>query len=239
MTATHHLSRARLRATHGEALSAIAPLLIPEDPNRRAGTAHRLVWLLFQDIPDSQRDFLWRDDGDGKYMILSKRLPSDPHGLFDLDTKPCEPDLSVGDRLQFTLRANPTVARKGERDADAKAKRARGKRVDIVMDALHKIPKGERAAVRDTIASDAARQWLSEQGAKAGFALDHVMVESQDRVDIADHDRRRRRERAGISVLDMKGILKVTDPAAFLARLGQGFGSAKAFGNGLMLIRRA
>jgi len=37
----------------------------------------------------------------------------------------------------------------------------------------------------------------------------------------------------------MTGALEIADPAAFLARLAQGFGRAKAFGCGLMLIRRA
>ena len=34
-------------------------------------------------------------------------------------------------------------------------------------------------------------------------------------------------------------LIEVTDPPAFLARLAAGFGRAKAFGCGLMLIRRA
>jgi CRISPR system Cascade subunit CasE len=39
-------------------------------------------------------------------------------------------------------------------------------------------------------------------------------------------------------VLDISGVLEVRDPARFLARLIQGFGRARAFGCGLMLIRR-
>ena len=49
-------------------------------------------------------------------------------------------------------------------------------------------------------------------------------------------------KRAGqpqFGVLDLVGTLDITDPAAFVIRLGQGFGRAKAFGCGLMLIRRA
>ena len=37
----------------------------------------------------------------------------------------------------------------------------------------------------------------------------------------------------------MSGEITITDPAAFLSKLPLGFGSAKAFGCGLMLIRRA
>ncbi len=49
MTTPLYLSRVRLRSTRGEALSAIAPILFPDDGSVRAGHAHRLVWLLFQD----------------------------------------------------------------------------------------------------------------------------------------------------------------------------------------------
>ena len=47
--------------------------------------------------------------------------------------------------------------------------------------------------------------------------------------------------RAGrrVETTNGRGVVEVTDPTAFLSRLAQGFGSAKAFGNGLMLIRRA
>ena len=44
---------------------------------------------------------------------------------------------------------------------------------------------------------------------------------------------------AQFSVLDFEGVLEVTDPMRFLAALVNGFGRARAFGCGLMLIRRA
>jgi CRISPR system Cascade subunit CasE len=40
-------------------------------------------------------------------------------------------------------------------------------------------------------------------------------------------------------MLEMTGRLEVNEPEAFLSHLSQGFGRAKAFGCGLMLIRRA
>jgi CRISPR system Cascade subunit CasE len=43
---------------------------------------------------------------------------------------------------------------------------------------------------------------------------------------------------AVFGVLDMSGALEVTDPERFLTKLAQGFGRGKAFGCGLMLIRR-
>jgi len=236
MSVALYLSRARLRTGRGEALSSIAPMLLKGDTNAQAGHAHRLVWLLFQDIPDATRDFLWRDEGAGKYMILSNRPPSDPNGLFDLETKPFEPDLEAGQRLAFSMRVNPTKARKETPVPGMPAKRERGKRVDIVMDALKGIDRKQRALKRDEIAHSAVRSWLTEQGTKAGFApSEKLLVESCSQVGVE----RKRGRPAGFSVLDIRGELTITDPALFLAKLPKGFGSAKAFGNGLMLIRRA
>jgi len=239
MTSALHLSRARLRASHGEALSAIAPILMPGDAGARIGHAHRLVWLLFQSEPDLQRDFLWREEGQGRYLILSHQPPSDPSGLFDLDTKDFTPHLAAGDRLGFALRANAVVARKGARDGAEKEGRSRGKRVDVVMDALHAVPTAERPARRAELTDKAARQWLDEQGARSGFRVLSLAVKSYERIDVADRARPGRRNRAGIAVLDLEGTIEVTEPSAYVDKLARGFGSAKAFGCGLMLIRRA
>jgi CRISPR system Cascade subunit CasE len=230
------LSRARLRSLRGEALGAIAPILVPHGKSARANLAHRLVWLLFQDLPDSRRDFLWREEDRGRYLILSRRPPSDPHGLFDLETKLYEPALAPGDRLAFVLRANPVLTTKRAGTKPTPKGRLRGKRVDVVMDALSKVPTGQRAAARSEITARSGRDWLAQQGARYGFKLvaDPVIV-GNSRFEIE----RRRGRVAGIAVLDLKGVIEVTDADAFLTKMAQGFGAAKAFGNGLMLIRRA
>ena len=41
------------------------------------------------------------------------------------------------------------------------------------------------------------------------------------------------------STLDFDGMLVVREPAAFLSAVVRGFGASKAYGCGLMLIRRA
>lgn len=238
MSARLFLSRARLRSRRGEALSAIAPILLPDDDSQRTGHAHRLVWLLFQAKADAARNFLWRDDGGGRYLILSHEAPTDPNDLFELDTKPFEPKLSSGDALRFSLRVNATVARKGALSDAERASRARGKRVDVVMDALHAVPLAERSARRDQIAQDAGQHWLAGQGDKAGFDLTSCRVTACQHLDMTDRARPGRRVRGGAAVLDIEGVLAVRDPDPFLSKLSHGFGSAKAFGFGLMLIRR-
>ena len=148
--------------------------------------------------------------------------------------------------MSFVLRANPVVASKTALDATAGAPRARGKRVDGVMHALFNAHSREQrkamsrtdklSSVRERIVQETGAAWLAAQGAKAGFELAEKPAIS-DYVQIAVE--RRHGRPAGFSVLDFAGTIALNDPTAFLDRLAKGLGSAKAFGNGLMLIRRA
>jgi CRISPR system Cascade subunit CasE len=220
------LSRAALR--RDAHVDALAELLVPSNPADRIGASHRLVWALFADSADRRRDFLWREEKPGHFMTLSSRPPEDPHGLFELDSKPFEPVLSIGDRLGFTLRANPVVAR-------LVAKGKRGQRHDVVMDALHATPPDERAAVRLRIVQTTGRAWLAGQGEAHGFApCGEAAVDGYDRIRIP----RAGGDPAVFGMLDISGVLEIRDPARFTARLVEGFGRARAFGCGLMLIRR-
>jgi CRISPR system Cascade subunit CasE len=220
------LSRASLR--RDAPVAALSELLVPPNPRDRVGASHKLVWALFADSASRQRDFLWREEKPGHFMALSSRPPDDPHRLFDLDYKSFAPALSVGDRLGFTLRANPVVAR-------PEARGERGKRHDVVMDALRTAPQDDRAAARPQVVLTAGRAWLARQGEAHGFApLSDADVDGYDSLRIP----RAGGKPAVFGVLDISGVLEVRDPDRFLQRLAQGFGRARAFGCGLMLIRR-
>ena len=236
------LARARLR--RDVPARALARLLIPEQPGAQTGAAHRLVWALFADGPDRRRDFLWRQVKPGEFLILATRPPADPHGLFTLESKPFAPALRPGQRLQFDLRANPVIS-------TPRGPGLRGKRHDVVMHALSGLATADRAAAREQATCEAGAAWLARQGEHAGFAFDpeQVHMDGYDRVRIPRDDRGvPTRERVGCpdrrtdiiySVLQFQGVLTVADPGRFMAALLHGFGAAKAFGCGLMLIRRA
>jgi CRISPR system Cascade subunit CasE len=213
------ISRARLR--RDTALAALAKVLVPEDAEIRAETAHKLVWSLFADRPDRLRDYLWREESPGQFVFLSERAPADPHALFDMESKPFRPALAVGDQLGFTLRVNATVDR-GEG------------RHDVVMDALYALPPAQRAAARPAASQLAAETWMTRQGELYGFSLEALTVDGYDRVQVP------RQGKAPMvhGVLDLTGVLTVTDPEKFGKRLREGFGRAKAYGYGLMLVRR-
>ncbi len=221
------LGRAHLK--RDASVAALARLLVPDDPHARVAAAHRLVWSLFADDPDRRRDFLWREEKPGHFMTLSSRPPADPHDLFDLESKAFEPALEAGDALSFTLRVNPVIAR-------PEARGQRGKRHDVVMDALRDVPDGERASARFEAISTAGRAWLARQGAAHGFTpLGPAVCDGYDRIRLP---RPGKQPPAVFGVMDISGVLEVRDPAAFLTQLAAGFGRARAHGYGLMLIRR-
>jgi len=159
--------------------------------------------------------------------VLSVRQPGES-GLFEpAEVSAFAPDLAPGDRLAFVLRANAT---RTVTDAGGR-KRHR----DVVMEALHPVPKPARAEARMEVAQSAGAEWLAGQGARAGFAVLRADVSAYRVVEPPGQGRRRPR----FGVLDLEGLIEVTDPAVFMRKLLQGFGRAKAFGCGLMLIRRA
>ena len=132
--------------------------------------------------------------------------------------------------LQFDLRANP-VANIATKPGQ------RGKRHDIVMHALSKLAPVERATARERAISEVGADWLARKGETAGFGIDpgRLYIDRYERVRIPREDARA----VILSTLTFQGVLTVDQPARFLASVLGGFGAAKAYGCGLMLIRRA
>lgn len=228
----------RVSIARGADLDALRPLLDPSalpvgamDPvmlGRQTDAHHRLIWTLFADTPDRKRDFLWRAEGEGRFTILSQRPPEPSRVFEEPEIKSFTPDLVVDDKLAFVLRANATRDR---------ARATTHRRVDIVMHALQDVPSGARDAARMGVAQSAATDWMTRQGERAGFALEELAVGDYTVAALPGHVGRRKGQ-PQYGILDLSGVLKITDPVAFLAQFAQGFGRARGFGCGLMLIRR-
>ena len=233
-----YLTRAVLNK--GVGVASLAALLDPEDPNRALDAHHRLIWTLFPDR-DARRDFLWRADGRGGFYVLSHRRPAQTGLFLPLESREFAPVMASGDRLSFVLRANATKDRRVSKDRHG---RYRNRRVDLVMAGLHAVPgqsglgperRSERPAMRMKIADRVAGTWLRALGQKNGFDVAHVQVEDYSVRKLP----RARGSHVTFGLLDIRGMLSVTQPDVFLVALSNGFGRARAFGCGLMLIRRA
>lgn len=217
------------------------------------GGAHRALWRLFSRGPEQRREFLFRHEhavgGRPRFYTLSTQRPVEDidTGLWSILTKPFAPKLAPGDRLRFLLRASPTVKR-------AKEKGARSQRHDLVMDAK-RLAK-EAAAPFDAVAAarDAGERWLSAQASRSGFELargpvervggDGLIEEAEAALLKVDGYRQNRLQRKGekpilFSTMDIEGVLTVREPDVFLKQVGLGFGPQRAFGCGLMLLKRA
>ncbi|HOP48602.1 MAG TPA: type I-E CRISPR-associated protein Cas6/Cse3/CasE [Desulfobacteraceae bacterium] len=84
-------------------------------------------------------------------------------------------------------------------------------------------------------------EWLSNKGKNSGFVI--AIDERQKRLKFQAegyhwHAIPQKGRSAGFSSIDFEGEIKVTDSTQFVSALFTGIGSAKAFGCGLMLVKR-
>ncbi|PID44747.1 MAG: type I-E CRISPR-associated protein Cas6/Cse3/CasE [Proteobacteria bacterium] len=199
---------------------------------------HQALWRLFDDDPEASRDFLYRRMDDGarsKYYILSKRMPVDSTGVWLIDPpKRYDPQLSAGQRLLFSLRVNPVVTVKDEN--------GKRKRHDIVMHAkkclgLQQPPCNEKPALQEIVQSSGT-QWLLKRAERNGFEVnpDTLLVDAYRRHKSVA---KKQKQPVRYSTVDFQGTLTVTDPGLFRQTLFHGMGKSRAFGCGLLLVRRA
>lgn len=195
--------------------------------------AHQLVWQMFADNPDRQRDFIYRYETVNclpTFYIVSKRKPVGNTEIWNVLTKEYKPKLRSGQLLEFMLRTNPIRAR---RDNDGKQKRH-----DVIMEEKLKLKKECRDFDLPSIVQNEGHQWLEERASCHGFRIESNNV----RVDgYQQHKffKKKGNNSISLSTLDFNGILTVTDPEIFIKKcLFKGIGPAKAFGCGLMLVKR-
>ncbi len=225
-----YLSQVQLRRS--TSVSALVPLLLGD--SQRGGNSglpgHHLIWSLFADQNDRKRDFLWVELKVGKYLVLSKRIPTDHHSLFEVSRpKLFQPHIEEGDRLQFRLRANPVVRRRDPIENKLR-------KHDVVMEVLRK--KSNRRSTRFEQIRKQGILWLERQGLKGGFEFHESEIRTEGyRQHVVSS--KAKYPSLKFSTLDFEGVLKVIQPSVFLSSIVQGFGSAKSYGCGLMLIRRA
>lgn len=239
-----YFSRIRMDTAHPDAGAAVQQLLRDD-----AYEDHRLLWQFFPAPPGLARDFVFRrmEDAGGhgaaQFYAVSQRPPEAPHPAWIVESKPFEPELQAGQELAFEIRINPVQSRKREGGA---------RRDDVVMHAKHQfaqragfdawraIPQDERPPLYELV-HEAVSNWFcgdeSNEGiaARNGFAANPAQLRVNG---YRQHRMRRKQTDIQISTVDISGLLAVRDPERFVAALHNGIGKAKAFGCGLMLVRR-
>lgn len=246
-------TRATLKRDAPDVAPLINTLLPHGDDGKLANATHRLLWTLMKpDMQDgdkpgrdvhSQADksaFLWRQaERQNCWYVLGPEPRSDSP-FFDVETKPYALNLANGDRLSFDLTVNATVNRM---IVPSKGRDGR-QRCDIVIDAIkaEELATGEknRPLKREAIAQTALIGWLEAQGTKNGFVLvpETTKLISYRTINLDRPVRSGARGTVQLGVSSVAGILEITDPSLFTAKVVTGFGRAKAFGLGLMLLRR-
>ena len=190
---------------------------------------HQSMWKLF--TTEEKRQFLFREEIDGSglpfFYVLSANSPAKSK-ILKTEVKPFNPQLKKDQRLAFSLRVNPTITTK-----DSKGK---GKRHDVMMHAKHQLRHENRPDEEVCeFMEQAAREWMSDEErlARWGIQLDTV----PDIKTYTQHRSRKKKELIQYSSVDFQGTLRVVEPEKFLSAYAGGFGRARAFGCGLMLIR--
>ncbi len=188
---------------------------------------HQSLWRLFKNRTKT-RDFLYRrveKQGQPSFYVISGCTPEDTDNIWKIHTKDYAPKLSNGQRLAFSLCANPVITRCND-------KTGKPVRHDVVMDAKKHL-KIERPPVN--LIHDAGWKWLTTKAGKFGFRVEQAQIDSY-----RQHRfwKGKNKQPIRFSTLDFDGILTVTDPEQLIHALFTGIGPAKGFGCGMLLVRR-
>jgi CRISPR system Cascade subunit CasE len=198
-------------------------------------TIHQALWKLFPTNPQAERDFIFREEtGNGWpfFYMVSRRKPESLIDLIDVETKTYRPKLKGSEKLSFALRVNPVVTKKTDT----------GRRVrhDVVMNAKKRYPKPFAANTEISVGEleyATGVEWLRNRSNDLGFNFDpseiRVFGYRQHRI-----TNPKKQNEIRFSTLDFSGLLTVTDADRFCQTLFDGVGRAKAFGCGLMLVKK-
>jgi CRISPR system Cascade subunit CasE len=224
----------------------IVPQLIPRKvlANLIKGNCysdHQLLWRLFD---DDKRQYIFRKEvgvaqpevmmGQSNslpvYYIVSKHQPVACDGL-DIMSKPYQPKLLEGERFGFSVRVNPIVAKK----VVGKKNRVHH---DILMEAKTQAKEqGLSIEQRAGMVDQAGKDWLIGRAQSLGFSVEEDLI-TCDGYQQHRFYKGKNNKPISLSTLDYNGVLTVTNAEVFSQRLFEGIGRAKAFGCGLMMIRR-
>lgn len=144
-----------------------------------------------------------------------------------LEGKPMPSAWLAGQRLGFETRIRPIIRR------SRNAKDRPGKECDAFLHEALQFPKDGMGRTREEVYNE----WLAEQFRHRGGAdldVEHTRLVAFQRTRAVRKLHARHSE--GPDAL-LRGILTVTEPAAFATLLAQGIGRHRAYGYGMLLLR--
>lgn len=200
--------------------------MLRDKPLATLGHIHSKAYEFFGEARDRKRDFLFRFEihrGRPRFYVLSEEQPREMPS-WRVATKPYAPVLKAGDRLQFSLRMNPTVG-------------VDGKRHGLLIHHLTKHPEA-KARHRGELTYELVFDWLNKRGESHGFVLE-TNAFRVERYQKERFFKKGKTQPVVLTIAEVEGILTVTDPTVFSETLKNGLGRAKGYGCGLMMIRRA
>ena len=218
-------------------------LVKPSDSLTRSAYAeHQWLWRFFPRSQNQERDFIFRRhmlDSIPRFYVVSRRQPEESHGAWQVQSQDYYPKLMMDQQLSFRLRANPVVTKKNNA--------GKSQRHDVVMQAKKDLlakhvlgadakwnewPDESNKPLLYELVQKSCIDWLQSRAVANGFTVIAASVDAYQQNRAGKRDIR-------FSTVDFSGELRVADPELFRHALFNGLGHAKAFGCGLLLVKRA
>ncbi len=199
---------------------------IPWEFSRNPYDLHRQLWRLFpgeeketrSNNEELRQGFLFRIEENptgrpARLLVQSRRAPEAASGIVLVGTREFQPQPVASQRLAFLLTANPV---KTITDAQREAKPGK---------------KSEKCRV-PLIKEEDQREWIARKLVDAGE------IEAVNVLPHAPIYFRKGNRGGKLATVSFDGVLRVSDPARMIELLENGIGHAKAFGCGLLLVRK-
>ena len=202
---------------------------------------HQWLWKFFPSSADQTRDFIFRRhelEQMPRFYVVSQRPPTAFSEAWQVQSRVYDPQLLEGQRLSFQLRANPVITRKNvagksqRHDVVMQAKKLLLKEHGFTNEAKWNEWQGEEnKPLLYELVQKSCIEWLQFRASNNGFEIIAASVDAYQQNKAGKRDIR-------FSTVDFSGELLVTKPELFQQALFEGLGHAKAFGCGLLLVRR-
>lgn len=202
---------------------------------------HQWLWKFFPSSDEQPRDFIFRRHTAQQipcFYVVSQRRPTAFSQAWQVQSRGYDPQLLEGQQLSFQLCANPVVTKKNDA--------GKSQRHDVVMQAKTQLladsglnadakwgewPDAEHKPLLYELVQKSCIDWLQSRMGSNGFRVISASVNAYQQHRAGKRDIR-------FSTVDFSGELMVTDPNLLRKALFSGLGHAKAFGCGLLLVKR-